>query len=69
MATAREEAELKQQGAAEAARNPESKVTADDAQRIIVEGSKKAGVTAINLDTNASRQERLAQAERVCLLV
>jgi Ca2+-dependent lipid-binding protein len=62
MATATQEAELKLQGAIEAAQNPESQVTADDAERKIVEDSTRAGVLAFHLDTNATAEERLAQA-------
>ncbi|KAK1755142.1 tricalbin-3 [Echria macrotheca] len=61
MATAREETELKQQGAIEAAQDPESSVTADDAQRKIVEESKKAGVVAYTFDPDAKPEEKAAQ--------
>jgi len=65
MATAQAEAELKQQGAIEAARNPESNVTSADAQEKIVEESQNAGVTALNFDPNASIEEKRAQAREV----
>lgn len=57
--------ELKQQGAIEAARNPQSSVTADDAQREMVEQSKNAGIPAFTFDPDASAQEKRAQAQAV----
>lgn len=65
MATAREANELKQQGAVEAAENPQSQVTADDAQREIVESSRNAGVTAFTFDPDASPEQKRAQARKV----
>ncbi|KAG6009542.1 hypothetical protein E4U21_002178 [Claviceps maximensis] len=61
--SASEARELKQQGAIEAARNPESSVTADDAQRQMVEQSKNAGIPAFQFDPDASPEEKLAQAQ------
>ncbi|KAF7557854.1 hypothetical protein G7046_g5955 [Stylonectria norvegica] len=61
--SAKEINELKQQGAIEAADNPESSVTADDAQRQIVDQSRNAGVTAFTFDPDASVQEKKAQAQ------
>lgn len=57
--------ELKSQGAAEAARDPNSSVTADDAQRVMVDESKKAGAPALTFDPNASPEEKQAQARAV----
>ncbi|KAL9600817.1 MAG: hypothetical protein Q9219_002955 [cf. Caloplaca sp. 3 TL-2023] len=54
--------ELKSQGAAEAARNPESEVTSQDAQHIMAAESKKAGVQAFEFDPNASPEAKAAQA-------
>ncbi|KAG7293349.1 hypothetical protein NEMBOFW57_003397 [Staphylotrichum longicolle] len=62
MATAQAANELKQQGAIEAARDSSSNVTADDAQRKIVEDSREAGVTAFTFDPDASPEEKRAQA-------
>ncbi|KAK4129332.1 tricalbin [Parathielavia appendiculata] len=62
MATAQAANELKQQGAIEASRNPNSNVTAEDAERKIVEDSRQAGVTAFTFDPNASPEEKRAQA-------
>jgi hypothetical protein len=57
--------ELKQQGAAEAARDPNSDVTAEDAERVFVEESKKAGATALQFDPDATPEEKAAQAKAV----
>lgn len=57
--------ELKSQGAAEAARDPNSKVTGDDAERVMIDESKKAGATAMKFDPNASPEEKAAQASAV----
>jgi len=65
MATTVEETELKLQGAVEAAQDPQSRVSADDVQRKIVEDSQRSGITAITLDTNATPEQRLAQAREV----
>ncbi|KAK4097527.1 tricalbin [Parathielavia hyrcaniae] len=62
MATAQADNELKQQGAIEASRDPESAVTAEDAERKIVEDSRQAGVTAFTFDPDASPEEKRAQA-------
>jgi hypothetical protein len=55
-------ADLKAQGVIEAAQDPNSSVTADDAQQKIVTESKKAGVPAFTFDPNASPEEKAAQA-------
>jgi hypothetical protein len=65
MATAAAEAELKQQGAIEAARDPNSSVTAADAQAKIEFETKKAGVQAFSFDPDASPEEKAAQARSV----
>lgn len=57
--------ELKSQGAAEASRDPNSKVTAEDAEQLITEESKKAGVAAFRFDPNASPEDKAAQARSV----
>ncbi|KAL2023456.1 hypothetical protein VTK56DRAFT_2452 [Thermocarpiscus australiensis] len=62
MATAQAANELKQQGALEASRDPESNVSADDTERKIVEDSRQAGVAAFTFDPNASPEEKAAQA-------
>ncbi|KAI9759882.1 MAG: hypothetical protein M4579_002007 [Chaenotheca gracillima] len=55
-------AELKQQGAEDAARDPNSKVTSEDAESKIVEETKRAGGQAYQFDPNASPEEKAAQA-------
>lgn len=65
MSTVQQASELKQQGAIDAAEDPESQVTANDAQKQIVESSKNAGVTAFTFDPNASPEQKRAQAEAV----
>jgi len=66
MATTQAANELKQQGAIEASRDPESNVTVEDAERKIVEDSRGAGVTAFTFDPDASAEEKKAQARAVC---
>jgi hypothetical protein len=58
-------AEIKTEGAVEMAQDPNSSVTADDAQKKLVEESKKAGVAAFTFDPNASPEEKAAQARAV----
>jgi hypothetical protein len=65
MATAAAEAELKQQGAFEAAADPNSNVTAADAQAKAELESKKAGVQAFSFNPDASPEEKAAQARSV----
>ncbi|KAG5952379.1 hypothetical protein E4U53_000996 [Claviceps sorghi] len=61
--SASEARELKQQGAVEAAQNSASSVTADDAQRQMVEQSRNAGIPAFTFDPDASLEEKRAQAQ------
>jgi hypothetical protein len=65
MSIAQEKSDLKVQGVIEAAQDPNSSVTPADAQRKIVEESKKAGVTAFTFDANATTAEKRAQARAV----
>lgn len=60
--------ELKSQGAVEAAQNPNSTVTAADAERLIIDESKKAGSAALQFDPNATPAEKAAQAKAVSSL-
>ncbi|CAM1505593.1 Fc.00g112300.m01.CDS01 [Cosmosporella sp. VM-42] len=62
MSTAKEVNELKQQGVIEAAEDPDSNVTADDAEKAIVDSSRNAGVAAYTFDPDASIEEKRAQA-------
>lgn len=57
--------ELKQQGAMEASRDPGSSVTADDAEKKILEETKAAGVDAFRFDPDATPAEKKAQAREV----
>lgn len=59
-------AELKSQGAVEAAQNPESNVKSQDAQHVMAAESKKAGVAAFEFDPDASPEAKAAQARSVC---
>ena len=59
-------AELKQQGALEAARDPNSSVTADHAEQMMVRETINAGHQAYQFDPNASPEEKAAQARAVC---
>lgn len=54
-------AEIKQQGAIEAAQNPNSAVTSQAAQDKIVQESKNSGVAAFTFDADASPEEKKAQ--------
>jgi hypothetical protein len=65
MATAQEAHELKQQGAIEAAQDPNSNVTAEDAEKKIIEESKRAGAAVYSFNPNASPEEKKAQARAV----
>jgi hypothetical protein len=58
--------ELKQQGAVEAAQDPNSNTTAEDAERVLIDESKKAGATALQFDPDATPEEKAAQAKSVC---
>jgi hypothetical protein len=58
-------AELKTQGVVEAAQDPNSSVTSEDAQRKIVQESKKAGVAAFEFDPDATPEQKAAQARAV----
>lgn len=58
-------AELKSQGAAEAARDPNSNVSSQDAQHVMAAESKKAGVQAFEFDPDASPEAKAAQARSV----
>jgi hypothetical protein len=58
-------AEIKAQGAVEMANDPNSSVTAEDAQKKLVDESQKAGVAAFTFDPDASPEEKAAQARAV----
>ena len=65
MATASHAHELKQQGALEAARNPDSGVTVQAAENTVLEEAKKGGSAALQFDPNATPEEKRAQARAV----
>jgi len=54
--------ELKQQGALEAAQDPKSSATAEDAERTILKEAKAGGAHAVSFDPNASAEEKAKQA-------
>lgn len=64
--------ELKQRAAVEAAQDQNSRVTAQEAEEIMIDESKKGGAAAFQFDPYASPEEKAAQAEAVsiylCLL-
>ena len=57
--------ELKQKAVEAASRDPHSSVTAADAEKVIMEESKKAGAVTMSFDPNASPEEKAAQARSV----
>ena len=59
--------ELKSQGAEEASRDPDSNISANDAEQVILEESKKGGAAAFQFNPNASPAEKAAQARSVSL--
>jgi hypothetical protein len=65
MATAAHAHELKQQGAIEAAQDPDSGVTAEAAQKVVMQEAKKGGSAAFQFDPNASVQEKREQVRAV----
>ncbi|KAK7553267.1 hypothetical protein IWX49DRAFT_306686 [Phyllosticta citricarpa] len=64
----KDEAELKQQGAVEAAQDPNSIVSPEDAEEKVVKEAKKAGGAALAFDPDASPEEKAAQARSVSAL-
>lgn len=48
-----------------AAQDPNNKVTPEDAEGIMTDESKKAGIPAFQFDPNASPEEKAAQARSV----
>lgn len=63
--SSRDAAELKAEGAVEAAQRSDSQVTSDAALKELVEQSKNAGVAAFTFDPDASPEEKRAQAKAV----
>lgn len=58
-------AELKAQGALEAARDPNSSVDADAAEKTVMNQAKAAGAPTFEFDPDASPEEKKAQMEAV----
>jgi hypothetical protein len=58
------ESELKQQGAVEAAQHSNN-VSAEAAEKVLVDEARKAGGEAFQFDPNASAEEKAAQAKAV----
>ena len=58
-------AELKTQGVVEAAQDPNTSVTAADAEKKIIDESEKAGVAAFEFNPDASPEEKAAQVRAV----
>jgi hypothetical protein len=61
--------ELKQHGAVEAAQDENSRVTAEDAEKVLIDESKKGGAAAFQFDPDASPAEKAAQAGAVSILM
>lgn len=57
--------EAKQQGAVQAAQDPNDPTSPEDAEKAITEESKKAGVAAFQFDPDATPEEKAAQARAV----
>lgn len=57
--------ELKQQGAFEAAQDPNSSVSAEDAEQKALAESKKAGAAAFAFDPDATAEEKKRQIKAV----
>lgn len=63
--TAGRASELKQQGAVEAANDPNTSVDAQEAEQKMLEESKKAGAAAFEFDPDASPEQKAAQLREV----
>ncbi|UKZ77198.1 hypothetical protein TrVFT333_004917 [Trichoderma virens FT-333] len=59
--SAHEARELKLQGAIEAAQDPRSVVSAEDAEKLMVDQARNAGAPAFNFDPNASIEQKRSQ--------
>lgn len=57
--------ELRAHNTAQAARDPNSTTTAHDAEQVMAEESKKAGIAAFQFDPDASPEDKAAQARSV----
>ncbi|SMR43530.1 unnamed protein product [Zymoseptoria tritici ST99CH_3D1] len=61
--TAKAEHELKAQGVVEAAQDPNTSVTSDDAQKAMVDQARAGGAAAFTFNPDASPEEKAAQAQ------
>ena len=61
--------ELKQRGAIEAAEDRNNQVTAQDAEKVMVDESKKGGAVAFQFDPDATPKEKAALAGAVSMLL
>ena len=57
--------ELKTNAAVDAARDPQSSISAGDAEKIMMDESKRAGAATYHFDANASPEDKAAQAHAV----
>lgn len=57
--------EMKQEVVEELAQDPTSPITAQDAEKVIVEESRKAGAFAMEFDPDATPEQKAAQAKSV----
>lgn len=62
MATQSRESELKQQGVLDAAKDPNSTITAQQAEQSVLDQARAGGSAAFHFDPNASPEEKRAQA-------
>jgi hypothetical protein len=63
--SAQEVHELKVQGAIEAAQDPQTSVSPEDAERLLVNEARNAGAPAFMFDPNASVEEKRSQVAAV----
>lgn len=65
MATMQRASELKQQGVLEAAQDPNSSITPEQAEHRVLDEARKGGSAAFKFDPDASPEEKAAQARAV----
>ncbi|KAJ9636342.1 Tricalbin-2 [Coniosporium tulheliwenetii] len=54
--------ELKQQGVLEASRSPDNNISAEDAERAVIDEAQRSGSAAFQFDPNATAEEKARQA-------
>lgn len=64
--TAGRASELKQQGVLQAAADPSSSITAEQAEDAVMNEAKQAGAPAFQFDPNATPAQKAAQMKEVC---